>query len=146
MPADDILEQIAALLDRPAHTLVLLDQRPLRLLLVPGSYLTVTLRDKVSREILEPTLDLTNGSLVDAPRLRAADIAAADEHTSLSPGLRSLLRRRPDTGRAHRGGDPLRGTPELFTGDPAQVLALGRCSRRQQRGRGGRRRDPRLTG
>jgi len=124
LPADDLLEQLAARLDRPAHTLVLLDQRPLRLLLVPGSYVTVTLRDKVSREVLEPTLDLTNGRLVYAERLRAADRAAADEHTSLSPGLRSLLLRHPDvvalTVVATRSG----GTTELFTGDAAQVLAL----------------------
>lgn len=124
MPNEDLLEQLASRLARPADTLVLLDQRPMRLLLLPGSYLTVTLRDRVTREVLEPTIDLTNATLVDAERLRAADRAAADEYTALSPGLRSLLLRHPDlvalTVLATRSG----GTTELFTGDAARVLAL----------------------
>ncbi len=124
MTTDDLLEQLAARLDRPAHTLVLLDHRPLRLLLVPGSYVTATLRDKVTREVLEPTLDLTDGRLVEPERLRAADRAAAEEYTSLSPALRGLLLRHPDLVAfpvvVTRSG----GTTEFFSGDAAQVLAL----------------------
>jgi hypothetical protein len=120
----DLLELLAAGLDRPVHRLVLLDQRPLQLLLVPGSYLTVTVRDTVSREVLEPTLDLDSGRLVEAEGLRAADRAAAAERTALSPGLRSLLLRHPDlaalTVVVTRSG----GTTELFTGDAAEVLDL----------------------
>jgi hypothetical protein len=127
VPLQDFLDKLVAQLGREGHTLVVLDERPLRLLLATGSYLTVTLRDKTTGEILEPTIDVTNGMLVDPRRLREKDRAAAAGYTALTPRLRDLLLRHPHlaafTVAVRRTG----GETERFTVDAAQVLALAQA-------------------
>ncbi len=128
MPLQDFLDKLVAQLGREGHTLVVLDERPLRLLLATGSYLTMTLRDKTTGEILEPTIDLTNGMLVDPRRLREKDRAAAAGYIALTPRLRDLLLRHPHltafTVAVRRTG----GETERCTVDAAQVLALAQAS------------------
>lgn len=124
MPTDDLLEQLAGQLGRPADTMVELDRRPLRLLVDRGSYLTVTLRDRVSREVLEPTVDLDTGVLVDADELRARDREAVERRPTIAPRLRGLLLRHPGLPAfevlvAHVGGEI-----ERVTSDATGVLVL----------------------
>lgn len=96
MTTDNVLQLVAHGLNRPANTLNELDRRPLPSLLHRGPFLTVTLRDKVSREILEPTLDLSTGLLVDATALRQRDREAVERRAALTPRLGRLLLRHPD--------------------------------------------------
>ena len=96
MTSDDVLRILARRLDRPLESLVELDRRPLPSLLHRGPLLTVTLRDKVSREVIEPTLDLTTRELVDATALRQRDQEAVQRRAALTPRLGRLLLRHPD--------------------------------------------------
>jgi hypothetical protein len=124
VPTDDLLDQLAAQLGRSSHSLVELDRRPFRLLFIGGSFLTLTLRDRASHEILEPTIDMGSRQVVDARELRERDRAAAEERTTLTPRVRNLLLRHPDleafTVFVVRSG----GRSEQVTTDADRVLAL----------------------
>lgn len=86
------LDNIAALLGRPADRLQLLDYRPLALAFVPGSYVTFVLRDRASGETMELTLDEATGQAVDAAALRQLDHSqAALRGKKLAPDLLSLV-------------------------------------------------------
>lgn len=124
MATDDVLEILAEQLGRPVDKIVELDRRPFRLLVNSGSYLTVTLRDRVTREILEPTLDLEAGTLIDADELRTRDREEVDARTAIAPRLRRLLLRHP-------GLPPFEvlvvrtgGETERVSSDAAGVLVL----------------------
>jgi hypothetical protein len=121
---DDLIEQLAIQLGRPADRLVELDRRPLQLLVHPGSYITVTLRDRQSREVLEPTLDLHTGNLVDAHDLRKRDREAVERRAALAPPLRRLLLRHPDLPSLEVLVTRGRGPVERLTSDPAGILSL----------------------
>lgn len=123
MTSDDVLRILARRLDRPVDTLVELDRRPLPSLLHRGPLLTVTLRDKVSREVLEPTLDLTTGELVDATALRQRDQETVQRRAALTPRLGRLLLRHPDLPTV----DVLvirRGQTERVVLNPVAILAV----------------------
>jgi hypothetical protein len=124
VPTDDLIQRLAVQLGRPADRLVELDRRPLRLLLQGGSYITVTLRDRQTREILEPTLDLQTGNLVDAHELRNRDREAVERRTALAPGLRRLLLRHPDLPSLDVLVTRTGGSTERLTSHPADILAL----------------------
>jgi hypothetical protein len=127
VPREDLLDKLAAQLGREGHTLVVLDERPLRLLVETGSYLTMTLRDRTTGEMLEPTIDLTNGMLADARRLREKDRAAAAGYTALTPRLRDLLLRHPHLAAVAVAIRRTGGATARFTGDARQVLALAQA-------------------
>jgi hypothetical protein len=122
--AEDLVTLVAGQLGRPAGALVELDRRPLALLTEPGFYLTLTLRDRQTREVLEPSVDLRTGRVVDAAELRRRDRDAVERRTTLTPRLRRLLLRHPELPsvrvRVQRGGQ----VAEQVTTDAAGVLAL----------------------
>jgi hypothetical protein len=121
---DDLVQRLAVQLGRPADRLVELDRRPLRLLIRGGSYITVTLRDRQSKEILEPTLDLQTGNLVDAHELRKREREAVERRTALAPRLRRLLLRHPDLPSLEVLVTRTGGSTERVTTNPADILAL----------------------
>lgn len=98
---DQTLRQVETQLGRPAETLVELDRRPLHLLAQPGSYVTLTLRDRATREVLEPTVDLRTGRVVNATELKQRDRDAIERRSALTPRLRRLLLRHPDLTEVH---------------------------------------------
>jgi len=72
-----MLQLVAAALGRPAEQLVELDRRSLRLAFVPGEFATVTVRDRLTREVLEATIDLASGAAADPSALRGRNRQAA---------------------------------------------------------------------
>jgi hypothetical protein len=122
--ADDLVTLVAGQLGRPADALVELDRRPLALLTDPGPYVTLTLRDRGSRQVLEPTVDLRSGRLVDAAGLRQRDRDAVERRTALTPRLRRLLLRHPDLPSVRVSVQRAGGGTEEVTTDAAGVLAL----------------------
>jgi hypothetical protein len=98
VPADEILSLVADVLGRPAGELAELDRRSVRLAFLPGDFLTVTVRDLRSQEVLEPTIDLRAEVAVDPAALRSQDRAEAATRP-LAPRVRDLLLRHPDLGR-----------------------------------------------
>jgi hypothetical protein len=115
---------VAEQLGRPAEALVELDRRPLRLLVQPGPYLTVTVRDRQTRQVLEPTVDLVTGRLVDASALRERDRAALERRPALTAPLRRLLLRHPDLPRLDVLVRRRDGGVETVATDVDGVLAL----------------------
>jgi hypothetical protein len=124
VPTDDLVAQLAAQLGRASHSLVELDRHPFRLLFIGGSFLTLTLRDQASREILEPTIDMGSRRVVDVGELRERDRAAAEERTTLTPRVRNLLLRHPDLPAFTVVVVRSDGRSEQVTGDADRVLAL----------------------
>ena len=97
---------------------------PFRLLFIGGSFLTLTLRDQASHEILEPTIDMDSRRVVDLRELRERDRAAAEQRTTLTPRVRNLLLRHPDVSAFTVVVDRSGGRSEEVTGDADRVLAL----------------------
>lgn len=95
MTGNDLRRRIAEHLDVPADQLVELDRRPLPLLVTPGSYVVVTVRDRGSGAVLDVALDERTGRLVEAADLQERDRSAIERRTALSPRLRRLLLRHP---------------------------------------------------
>ena len=94
---DERLEQIAAALGRPAAQLVELDRRPVPLLLVEGTYESVTVRDRGSGQIRDVTVEAGSGYVADPRSLRRQDSDLARTNApALSPELRDLLLRHPE--------------------------------------------------
>jgi hypothetical protein len=94
---DERVQQVAAALGRPADQLVELDRQPLPLLLVDGTYETVTVRDRDSGQIRDVTVEVISGDVADPLALRRQDSELASTHApALSPALRDLLLRHPE--------------------------------------------------
>ncbi|HEX6683900.1 MAG TPA: hypothetical protein VF062_13945 [Candidatus Limnocylindrales bacterium] len=121
---DETLRQVATRLGRPAEKLVELDRRPLRLLTQPGSYATLTLRDRDTGQILEPTVDLATGRIVDATEIRQRERDAIERRGALTARLRRLLLRHPDVGEIQVQVTKTHGAQSQVVTDPAGVLGL----------------------
>jgi hypothetical protein len=94
---DERMEQIAAAVGWPAAQLVELDRRPLPLLLIEGTYETVTVRDQGSGQIRDVTVEAASGNVADPRSLRRQDSDMAHTNApALSPELRDLLLRHPE--------------------------------------------------
>jgi len=91
----DLLALVGAALERPAEGLVELERRPLRLVFLPGDYVTLTLRDRGTREVFDVTVSPGTGEVHRREDLRSRDREAAARVVTLDPGLRSLLLRHP---------------------------------------------------
>lgn len=122
--SDDVLRIAGAALGRPVDVLVELDRRPFRLAFLPGSYVTVTVRDRTTREVLEPTLDLDTDTAVDADALRRLDRAAAEQRRALTPDLRDLLLRHPDLRRIEVRATRADGSTDALVTDAPGVASL----------------------
>jgi len=122
VPADEILSLVANVLGRPADELAELDRRSLRLAFMPGDFVTVTVRDLRSQEVIEPTIDLRAKVAVDPAALRSRDRAEAATRP-LATRVRELLLRHPDLGRIEailvRSG----GKIEHWTGDASGLVS-----------------------
>jgi len=91
------LQYVASILGRPVEKLHELDRRPLSLAFLDGRYETFVVRDLISGEILEVTVDLESGRRVDPVELRNRDRQRAIvEGRKLTPKLLELLLRHPD--------------------------------------------------
>jgi hypothetical protein len=94
---DERKEQVAAALGRSVDQLVELDRRPLPLLLVDGTYETVTVRDRDSGQIHNVTVEVISGEVADPQAMRRQDSDLATLRASaLSAELRELLLRHPE--------------------------------------------------
>ena len=125
------LDNLAALLGRPADQLQVLDHRPLAFAFVPGAFVTYVVRDRASGETLELTLDMATGHTVDPPALRQLDQSQGEARgKKLSPDLLSLVLRHagleavqvrvsfaPDTAQASGG----RQLPALLAAELRQL-------------------------
>jgi hypothetical protein len=85
---------------------------------------TLTVRDRQSRDVYEVTLDADTGHVVDATALRAQDREAAERHTALEPRLRAFLLRHPHVPGLEVLVTRADGTLNRVTTDPAGVVAL----------------------
>ncbi len=109
MTGDDVRRWIAVHLDVPVDQLVELDRQPLPLLATPGSYVVVTVRDRVSGAVRDVAMEERTGRVADAAELRERDRSALDQRSALSPRLRRILLRHPgldavDVTVTHRDG------------------------------------------
>jgi hypothetical protein len=105
------LTQVAAALGRPAEQLFELDRRPVPVAFLDRDYETVVVRDRVSGETVEATLDAATGEQADpAELLRRDRELAASLGRRLSPELRDLVVRHPELQNVRvavtREGDP----------------------------------------
>ena len=91
----ELLPLVGAALRRPADELIELDRRALELAFIPGEYVTVTVRDRRTRQVSDVTLSLATGERHASEDLRAQDRAAGAALTALAPGLRALMLRHP---------------------------------------------------
>lgn len=91
------LQDVASILGRPVDRLQELDRRPLPLAFIEGRYETVVVRDRVTGELFEVTLDLDRGRRADPDDLRRLDRErAAVEGQKLEPGFLDLVLSHPE--------------------------------------------------
>jgi hypothetical protein len=88
VPGQSPPQNVADQLGRPVEILQEIDRRPLPLAFVEGRYETYVVRDVVTGERLEVTLDLGSGRRVDPAELRSRDRQlAAIKGSKLEPEL-----------------------------------------------------------
>ena len=125
---DDLLRFAAAALGVDVEQLVQLDRHELRMAFVPGSFVQLTIRNRATREILEPTIDVGEGGLASADELRARNAAAGRELGALSPHLLGLLLRHGDLPRLEVRVTRSDGSAATLVTDVDGVVALARTS------------------
>jgi|SRR5215211_2325341 len=123
---DERIQQVAATLGRPVDQLVELDRQPLPLLLVDGTYETVTVRDRDSGQLHNITVEVISGEVADPQALRRQDSDLATTRASaLSVELRELLLRHPELASVRVWVTEDRQTPrQLLTTSARDVARL----------------------
>lgn len=91
----ELLALVGVALQRPADELIELDRRALQLAFIPGEYVTVTVRDRRTRQVSDVTVSLATGERHASEDLRAQDRKAGAALTTLAPDLRALMLRHP---------------------------------------------------